>query len=517
MLGMKVNAHGQRGKIELINGEVDEYQRRTSAARSNKIQLDEELRIQREQLDGFNIALSKKYETTKRLQLALDAMQNERDLAARQLQDANSENEAKVVENKDLVVDIKQLKEEIRDKDRICLDTHMKVKLTYSDITDLRKKTADLTRNITDTEEKCTEFRNKIQRAYYLFSQGELDILKQRQVVSDLESSSLALNTCITNRTTEFELLKVKTHTIRGLLGMGDMAYRKQADELEALKARLAAEVQRKRGLMTRVHHRRALQLEQIRLQKSVLMASCKSRALEEELEKPVNVHRWRFLEGTNPELSQLLKMNVELRDRLTLRILTLARFRESLAELKRHAIVLDTHLTHSYHGNINEEFGFLGAILKQKNKQLVAIEGQVIDNEDFVTDGRNQVRTIRSLVREQKAGYYQVKLKTDEIRGSALAEKRKRRLEEERVEPDARFIGGGYAAAGVVKSQLNVPLVKQCHYSPIKRKTSMSSLAAPQIIHPTSSSLQAKRTPQGWNPGRSPLCPILPTVSNPP
>jgi len=44
------------------------------------------------------------------------------------------------------------------------------------------------------------------------------------------------------------------------------------------------------------------LKKEVLHLQKELLEERTKVKALSEELENPMNVHRWRKLEGTDPE-----------------------------------------------------------------------------------------------------------------------------------------------------------------------------------------------------------------------
>jgi hypothetical protein len=376
-------------------------------------------------------------------------------------------------------------------------------------------RAAEIAGDIRRAEDLSTEHRNKIQRSLHLMSQAELDIMKQHQVVHDLKTSQLSLNDSVTRRTAEIEILKTKVHTISGILGMGHMAYRKQTDQLLDLRTELERDVDRQRGLLMRVSHRRALMLEQIRIQKSLIKESGKCRALEDELEKPLNVHRWRFLDGTNPELAQLVWMNHELRDRLMLKITVLQRLRGARDKLQDGAKVMDTHLARNYQGNIQEEFDFLSNLLREKGRQLAMIEGKIADQSDTVSEHKDQVRTVRSLIRSEREGYFGAKKKVNEWRMTKLRE----RSQQDEVElanalNQQRYIGGGFAVAGVIRPDLDGPTVTRQPLAPIIKAPSRSALAMAQIVHPNSASLQVKMVPRGWNPQRGPLKPILPTVS---
>jgi hypothetical protein len=300
--------------------------------------------------------------------------------------------------------------------------------------------------------------------------------------------------------------MKHKIHTICGLLNMGDMGFQTQAANLNSLKATLATEVERCKLLTGKVHHRRALQMEEIRFMKALIKEGAKCRALEDEHEKPLNVHRWRFLDGTNPHMAQLIKMNHELRDRLMYQITVIARLREMKRSLRRVSTKLEVHLTHGYIGNINDEFEFLNDVLRQKNRQLVMIESQVLGQTDKVHDHKGQVQTIRSMVRVEKEEFYDTKQKITVFRSPSVLERSQSKASQQNDIPESRFIGGGFAVAGVVRPQLQV--------SPARSKVQVSVLVSPQTIHPKSVSMLQKEAPRGWNPNRGPLKPMLPTVA---
>jgi hypothetical protein len=516
LLGEKVGAHSQRSRIEQIHREIEEYQSRASGARSNTIQVQEEIRMCGESLDEMNIHLSKVLDSIKREDSQLTTIQHERDFASRQVELSNADNHVLQGDNKALTMLVRELKEDIREKDALCLKTHMRSKQLIVELAELTKALNELTADIRRAEDQSTERRNKIQRALHLMSQAELDILKQNQVSKDLRSSQLSLNDSVTRRTSEIEILKVKVHTISGILGMGDIAYHQQTAQLVRLRDELEAEMQRQKRLLSLVHHRRALQLEQIRIEKSLIQESGKCRALEDELEKPVNVHRWRFLEGTNPELSQLLRMIMELRDRLMLKLLVLVRMREEYAKLTETSKVLDKHLRNGYNGVIQDEFDFLNAVLRQKTKQLGMIEDQVFGQTDSLTQQRDQVKTIRSLVRREKEGYFDAKHKVKEFRTGSL---NAQSGEQEAPTVEHRLIGGGFAVAGIVKPDAQESLSRPTPLSPPVRKQSLGSptkmsFGSPSIVQPRSASVLQKKVPRGWNPQRGPLSTLLPTVS---
>lgn len=511
---MKAGIHEQRKKVVTISEEITKYENRTSDSHSNHIQIIEDIKSRNEKIDEYKIELSKINAHIKRQDAILESIKNERDLSCRQLESALKENETITDENKSLSMEIKSLKNDIREKDQLCLETHITSKNVLASLSSLTREIESLKVKIKETDEQATEYRNKIQRSLYLINQAELDTLKQKQVVTDLTFSQFGLNSSVTRQTSEIDVIKEKIATVQSLLAMGNIAYKKQLEVNKELKEQLMVEVEKQKKLLSRIQHRKALQFELIRIQKSLLTENGKCKALEEELEKPMNVHRWRFLEGANPELSQLLRMTHELRDRLMMKIMVDEQLRDAKKKWQEKSKTLEGHFSNCYAGSIHDELAFFNNILKQKQTQLAEIQSQVNEQQTSVTQQKDQVMTIRHMVREEKTEYYDSKKKIEHIRSTTAMDRRIKNQQLASMQ-EPKYIGGGFAVGGVAKQDLAL-INNNISMSPSVRLTGTRSvLATPHIVHPKSALSQVKKIPKkGWNPKREPMKPFLPTVS---
>merc|ERR1712023_301628 len=70
-------------------------------------------------------------------------------------------------------------------------------------------------------------------------------------------------------------------------------------------------------GLMGSVTNLETLRNEVYQLQRELLQERTKVKALSEELENPMNVHRWRKLEGSDPHMYELIQKVRTLQKRL--------------------------------------------------------------------------------------------------------------------------------------------------------------------------------------------------------
>jgi hypothetical protein len=206
--------------------------------------------------------------------------------------------------------------------------------------------------------------------------------------------------------------------------------------------------------------------------------------------------------------------MNHELRERLMLKITVLARFRAAKRSVQKKAGVLEAHFARSFVGNINEEFDYLNEVLRQRGRQLAILEGQVIGQTSTVIEQKDQVRTMRSMMREEKEEFYTTKRRVKDIRAQSGLDRSPQKNSVQVEGRESRFIGGGFPVAGVVRKQLEEVGLRG-FLSPADKRPSV--LVTPHVVHPKSISMLQQRTPKGWNQNRGPLRPMLPIASESP
>jgi hypothetical protein len=113
-------------------------------------------------LDGLNIRLSKRYGKIRTLERCLETIQHEIDLSCRQPEIAVADNSVLVEDNQMLKISIPTLKDEIRGKDRLCLEVRVMVRQFAVDFANLQKKIKDIEQNLHNADEIVTEYRNRI-------------------------------------------------------------------------------------------------------------------------------------------------------------------------------------------------------------------------------------------------------------------------------------------------------------------------------------------------------------------
>lgn len=513
IMSIKSQQHDFRGKVVKINQETRQYEDNAIRARSNRSQINEEIKIREKAIDDNTMHISSLQEQIKHQLSLTETVQNERDIACRLLTEADKENQVTKEKNEILAQQIKSLKEDIREKDKLCVETHYKQKTIRRQVITLHKELNQIKRDLKAIDEQTTEIRNKTMRSQFLLTSSDLETMKQQQSLNEIKASADIMEKMTVRHVSEKEQLIAKAHLLKYQIEHAKAAYTKQTEEIEKLKNELISEVELNEHLQSQNRHGKALKLELIRVQKSLLQAQGKSRALEEEIEKPMNVHRWRILDATNPEQSQLIRMNMALRDKLMILISKLEQLMRSKKALQDRNAIEERHLQNSYGGQYDSEYAYYNEILKEKIRMLQKMQEQAAKQGNYVQTTRDQLMTVRTMIREEKTELYGTK-KQIRAKSSYGTTRNNSAIKKTPPRTDVKFIGGGFAVGGIQSPQNMKPQIRP--------QTRQGAGHAPTLILPHNttprkpkSNLQmTKQTPKGWNPKRQPISPFLPTAN---
>ena len=514
IIAIKGHAQDQKVKIESLTTEANQYESKATTAKNNKDQIQTEIRTQEKTLTEMTTQLNKKRDSQKRQEVMTENIQNERDLACRLLEAANKDNLAAEHENQALEMVLHRLKEEMRKNDEQCVQVHLEQQRTLIQVRKLAKDVKVLQQDIKDMYGEIAETKNNISRAMYLIQEGEADAEKQRTVLKDIKTSVQVVDKRAMARKAEADLLCDKVKLIQSLIHRGHEAFEHQNDIIESREDELSRELYKQKQLMKEASHLRALRLEIIRIEKSLVQEQGKCKALEEELEKPLHVHRWRLLDGTNPEMAQMLKMQSTLRDRVMRQMNRLQRLKIERNTVEQKLAIQEKHLQNAYGNNYQEEYNQLVSILKDKKKILAQMEGQASTQRMVLSERRDNLMNVRTMVREEKTELYDTQKRVVKIRAKTATGTRPQGRQIRPTTPlknETKFVGGGFAVGPAAPaSQIQKPVDR--------RQVQTRHGPKPEFILPLkplkkteeNTARSGKRLPRGWNPNRTPLAPFL-------
>merc|ERR1711865_727077 len=109
------------------------------------------------------------------------------------------------------------------------------------------------------------------------------------------------------------EKLKIQLSTLR----KGEAQYQERIQDMRILKLKISDLKRELQIAKHQVGQLDDLKREVYHLQRELLQEKTKVKALSEELENPMNVHRWRKLEGSDPATYEMIQKIQTLQQRL--------------------------------------------------------------------------------------------------------------------------------------------------------------------------------------------------------
>lgn len=340
---------------------------------------------------------------------------------------------------------IEQLKEEIKEKDKSFVTEHLDHK-SISTETDKRKENLEKQQG---KQKKCGQLvelqQQEIKKLELTIQEAEQERQNQRKEFEAVMSERNILGTQLTRRNEELALLYDKIRIQESTLQKGEVQYKlrledlkKNRDTIAKLKLDLYLAKQTAEStddLSKEVYH----------LQRELLQERTKVKALSEELENPMNVHRWRKLEGSDPAMYELIQKVRALQKRLIakteevvakdLEIREKERLHRELAHvLEKQPGPEVLEQLEAYQETHSAKLGQMRAMLTE----LRTYQAQVQDYKDEIDRLARELQEVKKKFFDQKRREQQ---QADTQRGDT-------RAIHPRPAPMVRFTGGGFNLA---------------------------------------------------------------------
>eukprot|EP00933_Yihiella_yeosuensis_P024988 TRINITY_DN1936_c0_g1_i3.p1 TRINITY_DN1936_c0_g1~~TRINITY_DN1936_c0_g1_i3.p1 ORF type:complete len:790 (+),score=229.12 TRINITY_DN1936_c0_g1_i3:233-2602(+) len=212
---------------------------------------------------------------------------------------------------------IEQLKEEIKEKDKAMITEHIDHQ-TISKETEKTKHNLEAHQKQQRKSQQVVEAQQtEIKKLEATIQESEAERQNQRKEFEAVTSERNILGAQLIRRNEELALLYEKIKIQESTLGKGEAQYKNRLDSLKKQRDNIAKIKLELSVAKQQAESAEGLEKEVYHLQRELLQERTKVQALSEELENPMNVHRWRKLEGSDPEMYELIQKVRTLQKRL--------------------------------------------------------------------------------------------------------------------------------------------------------------------------------------------------------
>ena len=307
---------------------------------------------------------------------------------------------------------IEQLREEVGAKDQAIVKEHF----DYQRAEKMREHTNnELSRKnmlLKGNEDLIHKQDSEIRQLATTIRKMDEDALSQRKEYDQVINERDILGTQLIRRNDELALLYEKLRVQQAALRAGEVQYTQRLDDIKKLRLKLKdviRELNTTKGSGSAIEK---LRRDVLHLQRELLQERTKVTALSEELENPMNIHRWRKLEGSDPATFELIQKIQTLQRRLISKTEEAIEKGVIIQEKEKLYNELKTVLARQPGPEVAEQLTTYQQGLKQKTRQMKSMASELNMYQAQVNEYRFEVERLSRELQDLKRKYYQKKRK---------------------------------------------------------------------------------------------------------
>ena len=421
--GFKVEALKQRQHIEQLEEEVKRYEREGTVAHQKYYTALEEMRLQETQIVELQKKISEGEGKLRQQQNLYEAVRTDRNMYSKNLIQSQEQIFEMKRRFKLMNHQIEQLKEEITSKDHSLVKEHFdhhkvekeKEKLKH-DLTAYKKKIEGCSKDVSKYDADVKELIKIIQHA------DEEKVRQTKQYKSVISERDI-LGSQLVKRNEELSALYEKIKIQKSSISKAEAEYFSRRDQIKSMQRELqksAVNLEQSRG---KVEDVKDLRRQIFTLERDLIREKMKVNALNEELERPLNVHRWRKLEGSDPHRFTLIKKIQNLQKRLIDKTEEVLRADTSIQEKEKLYVELKNILARQPGPEVAEQLSLYQKNLKDKGRKMQAMKTELQLYKSQVNEYKFDIERLNGEMKEMKQAYF-----------SRMREKRSENPEEDDV-----------------------------------------------------------------------------------
>ncbi|XP_052752847.1 cilia- and flagella-associated protein 58-like [Galleria mellonella] len=409
----------QRLLIRQLEKDKDRMLEETIALNEKVDEISEEVRLRTADILDLKKAIREETVKTRKLSVALDATRAERNMLHKNYTEALDEIQDLKQKLKMLAYQIEQLKEDISGKEtglKSCEGTLAKCNKKNEQ---LRAEVQAGVVKLSEARADITALRQEEARLNRIVQEGDTARAKLMKELEGLMNERDVVGAQLVRRNDEISLLYEKIRILEVTLHRGERQYEQRIEDIRLLRLEIIRLRKEKNLLSKGIENMTDLRLEVFNLERELGRERLRVRALEEALETPLNVHRWRKLQGTDPESVQLTqKLRLTQKKVLAQSEMLVMKDRE-LKETRNLYTAVKDMLALQPSPDIQQTLTRTQRALAQRTTKMKCLIAELSMREKQVADFRLELDRVNNELNSFKQRYYEMKraLDADEAR----------------------------------------------------------------------------------------------------
>jgi hypothetical protein len=292
----------QKNQIRMVLLEKERYEHDVEVTNQQYYTALEELKLQELQIQELQKKITEDQAKLKYKQNLYEAVRSDRNLYSKQLSDAQDEIGHLKRKFRNINHRIEQLKDEVGLKDHAIVKEHFLHHSVDKERELLKNELTKIRKQVHSSEGIIDNQRVEVLKLVKIIEEADLERHRQRNELAAVLSERNLLTSQIVKRNFELGVMYDKIKLSRSNLRIGEMNFNTLIENIATWQRQLKLLVKEQNQVVTTMTGFDELSNRVIQLEKAILKERTKSRALFDELEHPMNVHRWRILESSDPK-----------------------------------------------------------------------------------------------------------------------------------------------------------------------------------------------------------------------
>eukprot|EP00906_Rhabdomonas_costata_P030248 RCo042735 len=412
VLAHRQDAQQQRKHIYQLEKDREKYATQSSEATMKYYAALEEVKIRSMTITDLQKQITESEAKLKQQQTLYEAVRSDRNLYSKNLIEARDEINEMKRKFKIMNHQIDQLKEEISIKEKALLEENCAQKKTEKQVESLKQDIQALKAQLESQQRKIQGMEQEKNQLNQIIADCDAERAKQKNKLTHVMNERDILGTQLIRRNDELALLYEKIRIQQSTLNKGEVQYRDRLVDIRMLRLKVQ---ELKRGL--HITQGQVKNIEQLKKQVTTLQAqlsqeTIKVKALSEELENPINVHRWRKLEGSDPKEHEMIQKIQTLQKRLIAKTEEVVEKDMIIQEKEKLYMELKGILARQPGPEVAEQLNIFQESLRKKHSQMKRMASELNMTSTQTSEYKYEIERLGRELQESKKKYFDEKKK---------------------------------------------------------------------------------------------------------
>ncbi|NWS36331.1 CFA58 protein, partial [Polioptila caerulea] len=408
----KIEAQKQRKIIYQLEKERESFINEASELKEKVLCHMKDLEIHQMQICDYEKEIQAQMIKLKQQQNLCDTLRTERTLYSKNLIEAKDEIAEMKMKLKNATRQLDQLKEELKEKDLALEKAHVEFQQSEDEKESLKSELLKVTKQAQEDKAYIENQEAEAKNLLKIIAEADAERLRQKKEFDKVLCQRHALGVQLIRRNDEVALLYEKIKIQQAILNRGEAQYRQRMEDMRILKLEIK-KLRREKGILGKsVANVEELRWEFNHMQKELLREQTRCKILEEELQKPLQVHRWRKLEASDPTTYELILKVQRLQKRLISKTGEVIEKEFLLQEKEKLYVELRHVLARQPGPEATEQLQQYRSILRDKTKQIKALSSELSMCEAQSKEYKHEIERLNNELLEVKKKYLSQKRK---------------------------------------------------------------------------------------------------------